>query len=702
MGGSSTITCPYGEAQCGGNYKSSSGVYGTLGVPAPGNIPGSRAGAAYWTDNNGHLWLFGGYSGAPNFVLNDLWEFNPSTNEWAWVGGGGIAIQPAVYGSLGTPAAGNIPGERSYASTWKDTSGNIWLFGGYGLDAYNSFGYLNDLWEFNPSTKEWAWMGGSSLTTDVANPTVSYGTLGTPTAGNTPGGRENASSWIDNSGNLWLFGGDGVDANYNLGFLNDLWVFNPSLGAHGEWTWMGGSNIAYRAAVYGTLGTPASGNIPGSNAQATSWTDSSGNFWLFGGEDGGNTLWEFNPSTKEWTWVAPSNLGSNSGVYGTLGTPAPGNIPGSRGGASSWTDSSGKIWLFGGNGGGFFNDFWKFNPTNEEWAWMGGSSTLVYYSLLGFYGQPGTYGMLGTPAAGNIPGGRNSGASWTDSNGNLWFFGGYGEDSSGNYGYLNDMWVYQPSTTLSLPTTTKPLLSVASGNYTTAQSVTITDATPGAVIYYTTDGVTTPTTSSTLYTGAITVSVAETIQAIAVAPNYLNSAVASATYTFNPPDFSIAPSPSSFTVTGGQSGTTTVTVTPVNGFNSTVSFSCTSGLPSGASCGFSPTTVTPPGTTSTTLTVTTSTNSATLHHDSLPLLPGSALAAALCCFGFKKRQRLQMFIVLAVSVVAFGLLTSCGGGGSASSGGGGGGGSQPVTSTVTVTATSGSLTHTTTFSLTIN
>ena len=66
------------------------------------------------------------------------------------------------------------------------------------------------------------------------------------------------------------------------------------------------------------------------------------------------------------------------------------------------------------------------------------------------------------------------------------------------------------------------------------QTVTLTDSSSGATIYYTTDG-TTPTTSSTKYSGALTVSSTTTIQAIAAGPAYSASAVASGTYTLTPP-----------------------------------------------------------------------------------------------------------------------------------------------------------------------
>jgi subtilase family serine protease len=75
-----------------------------------------------------------------------------------------------------------------------------------------------------------------------------------------------------------------------------------------------------------------------------------------------------------------------------------------------------------------------------------------------------------------------------------------------------------------------PVFSPAAGIYTSAQQVTLTDATSSAAIYYTTDG-STPTASSTRYTTAITVSASETLKAIAIsAGSYAPSSVASATY----------------------------------------------------------------------------------------------------------------------------------------------------------------------------
>ncbi len=90
---------------------------------------------------------------------------------------------------------------------------------------------------------------------------------------------------------------------------------------------------------------------------------------------------------------------------------------------------------------------------------------------------------------------------------------------------------------IQLPKAATPTFSPAPGNYTSAQSVILQDAASGATIYYTTDGVTNPTTSSAVYDPAvpILVSANTTIKAIAVASGFANSAAATGVYTVGAP-----------------------------------------------------------------------------------------------------------------------------------------------------------------------
>jgi N-acetylneuraminic acid mutarotase len=717
MGGSSTLPCSY---ECG-----QLGVYGALDVPSAQGTPGGRLGAASWTDAGGNFWLFGGTGFASTGVLgylDDLWKFDPSLNTWTWMGGTSTGFsQPylgsaGVYGTLGATASGNVPGGRQYATSWTDHNGHLWLFGGDGYDASDNSGMLNDLWEFDPSSGLWAWIAGSDTGGNNLSQTAVYGTLGVPAPGNTPGGRFSAASWIDSNGNLWLFGGAGLDANGNSGFLNDLWEFNPSTS---QWAWMGGSSTVPvtvggtggQTGAYGTRGVPAAGNIPGGRQGSSGWTDSTGNLWLFGGNgidaQGNpgllNDLFEFTPSTGQWTWTCGSNQVGDAGLTlepcGDLGTSATGYVPGSRMFSTSWTGSKGELWLFGGGGRGIqaaeLNDAWVFDTSAKEWTWKGGggpNSTVV----------GGVYGTLGSPSVTNIPGGRDSSAHWIDAAANLWLFGGIGEDqvntstNLANYGYLSDLWTFSPSA--SSTQTAAPLFSVVAGTYTSAQSVTISDATSSATIYYTTDG-STPTVNSAVYGSSITVSTTETIKAIAIAKGLSASAVASATYTINlPPNFSVAASPASMAVTAGQSTTLSISVTPANGFNSAVSFSC-SGLPSGVSCSFSPSSVTPiEVAATTTLTIATTASAAALHRNAIPFSSGAVLAALLCCIGWRKRRQWPISVAIAAAAIGLGAFSGCGGSSASSTTAA----HQPTTSIITVTAASGSLQHSTNVSLTVN
>jgi hypothetical protein len=99
-------------------------------------------------------------------------------------------------------------------------------------------------------------------------------------------------------------------------------------------------------------------------------------------------------------------------------------------------------------------------------------------------------------------------------------------------GYMNST-VASAAYTITIPTAATPTFSPAAGTYSSTQTVTISDATGGASIYYTMDG-STPTTSSTLYTAPLTVATTTTVKAIAAAAGYTNSAVGSATYTITP------------------------------------------------------------------------------------------------------------------------------------------------------------------------
>jgi N-acetylneuraminic acid mutarotase len=244
--------CLVGRAQTnewvwmgGSNIGAMNGTWGTIGTTAVGNIPSSRSYAATWTDKQGNLWLFGGTGydsqGHINVPMNDLWQFDPSSDEWTWMGGSDVGSAPGVYGTQGVASATNVPGGRNGASTWVDSGGNFWLFGGGGYDVNGNFGLLNDVWELNSSTLQWTWVGGADTVGSLATQGGVYGILGQPAPGNIPAPRQQAAAWSDKTGQFWLFGGDGISPSSSGGAYNDLWEYDP---ASNKWTWMGGNSTA--------------------------------------------------------------------------------------------------------------------------------------------------------------------------------------------------------------------------------------------------------------------------------------------------------------------------------------------------------------------------------------------------------------------------------------------------------------------------
>jgi hypothetical protein len=222
-----------------------------------------------------------------------------------------------MYGNIGQSGAGNMPGARGKAASWVDSSGNFYLLGGEGFDSAGNFGTLNDLWKFDPKTRQWTWMSGSSVV-NLSHPNSGfppvYGELGTPALGNNPGSRQQATGWTDRNGKIWLFGGSTTSSLglHPVDIFNDLWEFDPITAL---WTWWGGSDtltclftggpngcvVNGAGGVYGALSSTAAENAPGSRSGATAWSDKNGDAWLFGGlgfDSAGlytdnNDLWEF-------------------------------------------------------------------------------------------------------------------------------------------------------------------------------------------------------------------------------------------------------------------------------------------------------------------------------------------------------------------------------------------------------------------------
>jgi hypothetical protein len=263
------------------------------------------------------------------------------------------------------------------------------------VDSAGTIGLLNDLWEYSSTANQWTWIGPS--TSNIANQKGSYGTQGTGSGTTAPGGRQAGVLWADTSGNIWLFGGFGLDS-----------------------------------AGTGNAGPPPAGAIL-------------------------NDLWEFNITTKQWTWVSGNNLANQTGTYGTeatsnLSSGAATNMPGSRWGAVGWSDANSNLWMLGGWGygtsttdpTGFLNDIWEYQHSSGQWIWWKGIPNANQNTVFAIQAIPGGDASL---FVNNIVGGRRGAAIWApDALGYIKVFGGEGYDSSNGAppGYLNDLWTYLP------------------------------------------------------------------------------------------------------------------------------------------------------------------------------------------------------------------------------------------------------------------
>ena len=468
--------------------------YGTKGVFSATNSPGPRKKSTTFSDAAGNLYLFGGS------YLNDLWKFDISLNQWAWIGGDqGQDGFEGIPGPVGVESNLYFPSIRRDVKPSIGPDGMIYIYGGY-ADTWD--GYIrSDLWRYNPTNNAWTLIYNRV----VANNSVSgqnIAAMGAENVNNHPGRLSHHTSWFYNN-SLYTFGGTPFYTTDEDGYYNQVWKYNLTTQ---QWACL--KNPSGTDALYGEQLVSNANNTP-PRLQSTSTAVTIGNeAYFFGGREiGGDTsdldnrglhscLWKFNMTTNEWTWMKGRTIVFNPGFYGKKGIEREENLPASQANSFLWVDN-GIIKMYGGKtSAGNLIEFWKYDPSSNNFTWIDGkgrtfvpgyqddddefiedaSVPLVYNKLKGSelqWGQKsqklwhmlvdsgmweydivtstnhliiadptgvGHYGQQGVAAPENIPPYRADGLLW-ETNSSLYLMSG-----RKNNVHMNDFWIFDKAT----------------------------------------------------------------------------------------------------------------------------------------------------------------------------------------------------------------------------------------------------------------
>src|SRR5215468_1631282 len=204
---------------------------------------------------------------------------------------------------------------------------------------------------------DWSWMSGPDKN-GTYGPNGLFTYPPPPQDLNTPGGRDFAATWSDSSDRKWMFGGWGlpiqsqVNPPYLPFILNDLWVFLPGAGTgFGTGIWVPSDLPTQTVKTPTGLVTVTPEPFPQPPLQTPG-------------------LYSSTASSSQYTDVISGDVITKSYPGG----------PGARWGSVTWTDSSGNMFLFGGQGNaaapysGLLNDLWQFTPGANN-----GIGVLTYY-----------------------------------------------------------------------------------------------------------------------------------------------------------------------------------------------------------------------------------------------------------------------------------------------------------------------------------
>jgi hypothetical protein len=282
-----------------------------------------------------------------------------------------------------------------------------------------------------------------------------------------------------------------------------------------------GPILTQKGAVTASSGTPVQAVTDGKSLSA----------WVLPNTSAGSSTITYSVSTNARLWLSVVEYGN------TAASPLDGEAQANL--STSWQNN------------GLLNtpNFTTSSASDALWAFCSGDSGAPTVGT-----APVAWTGLPTPASGSLLVETGDAAS----------AGVYNGQCSSNEGEIVAL-ALKPGSALAQAAS--PTFSLASGTYTSAQSVTIADATPGVTIYYTTSG-TAPTTGSNVYSGPITVSSSETVEAIAASSTATQSSIASAVYTINPSGTTPAiswPTPSAITYGATLSSAQLNATSPVEG-----------------------------------------------------------------------------------------------------------------------------------------
>lgn len=483
--------------------------YGTKGVFSPTNNPGNRLYGIPFVDAAGNLYLYGGNAN------NELWKFDITLQQWAWIGGYNTTTNNnGLSGAIGVESPDYIPSRYISGDAVLGDDGMIYLYGAYTVSVNSStYNVRNELWRYNPTNNQWSVIYKNNFNTgSISSYTLgqNVGQVGVESPSNCPGMVSDYFSCFANNC-VWLFEGYlGIPSTSVDSFSNKVWKYNLS---SSQWTCVKAPNTI--AAIYGTAGVSDNNNHPSILNQTSNGLVINNEVYFLGGyEPGGtttdfskgfhNSLWKFNLTTYEWTWLKGSQKTCHPGFYGRKHVERPENMPSSRLNSLLWSDN-GNIKVFGGKifanntpNDGNTTEIWKYNVATNNFTWEDGRPILFYniqtalgssyiedynvpsvYNYVGFptsmfwggkgekvwfintegmweydvanstnyriiedvYNNVGNYGTLGVPSPSNFPPYRENATVW-ETNNNLYLMGG----NSTVTGQYDDFWIFDKAT----------------------------------------------------------------------------------------------------------------------------------------------------------------------------------------------------------------------------------------------------------------